>query len=183
MSNATEATCRDAVLPEADRYPFPPRQDGGWFRLEIPARIDAVGPLCAFLTLLAERRGLSPDEIHRVEIAAYETCLNIIEHAYHFDGSARITVRARMDRERAVLSFTDHGEGVDPERIPPPDINDPLIRLRGRGFGIQIIRRSMDLVRYRRTPRGENNLLLIKYFDRDRPRRNGPGGRLGGDVA
>lgn len=183
MSKAAEATCRDAVRPETDRYPFPPRARGGRFRLEMPARIDAVGPLCAFLTLLAERRGLTPDEIHCVEIAAYETCLNIIEHAYRFDPSARITVRARIDRNRAVLSFTDRGEGVDPDRIPPPDMSDPLIRLRGRGFGIQIIRRSMDVVRYGRTPRGENNLLLIKYLDRNRPSAEESGGRPGGDGA
>lgn len=183
MKSATEEICRDAVLSETDRYPFPPRRDGGWFRMEMPARIDAVGPLCAFLTLLAERRGLLADEIHCVEIAAYETCLNIIEHAYRFEEGARISVRARIDRSRAVLSFTDRGEGVDPERIPPPDLQDPLIRLRGRGFGIQIIRRSMDVVRYRRTPRGLNNLLLIKYFDRNRPERKGTGDRRGGDAA
>ncbi len=140
---------------------LPPRQ-GGWYRIEVPARIDAVGPLCAFLTVLAERHGLTAEEIRCTEIAAYETCLNIIEHAYGFDPAARITIRIRFDEEKLTLSFTDTGKGIDPETIPPPDVTNPLVRLQGRGFGLEMIRNSVDVVRFRVTPGGENNLLLIK---------------------
>jgi serine/threonine-protein kinase RsbW len=138
--------------------------EGSWYQLEIPARIDSVGPLCALLTVLCERHGLAAEEARCVEISAYETCLNIIEHAYDFDRSGRITVRVRFAENRIVLAFSDKGKGVDPGRIPPPDVADPRVRLRGRGFGLEIIRNSVDRMRYRKTPRGRNTLLLVKLL-------------------
>jgi len=142
--------------------PLLPVRDGGWYQLEIPARIDAVGPLCTFLTVLAEKHGLAPEEIRCAELSVYETCLNVIEHAYGFDPRGRVTLRIRFDARQLVLSFYDRGKGVNPQSIPPPNVADPLVRLRGRGFGLQMIRNSVDVMRYRQTPRGENNLLLIK---------------------
>lgn len=169
MSKTADDRSMGSVHPDGERYPFPDKLEGGWYFLEIPARIDAVGPLCAFLTLMAERHDLTAEEIHCVEICAYETCLNVIEHAYHFDPSGRIVLRARVDKKRVVLSFYDRGEGADPARIPPPNMTDPKTRLKGRGFGLQIIRKSMDTVKYRRTPNGENNLLMIKKLNRSDP--------------
>lgn len=144
------------------RTPFLPPREGGWYRLEIPARIDAVGPLCAFLNVLCERHGVSAEEARSAEIAAYETCLNIIEHAYDFDTKARFSLRIRFSDSLMVLSFLDRGEGVDPEKIPPPDVADPRMRLQGRGLGLEMIRNSVDRIRFRKTRRGENHLLLIK---------------------
>jgi serine/threonine-protein kinase RsbW len=123
-----------------------------------------VGPLCAFLTVLGERHGLTIEEIRSVELSAYETCLNIIEHAYRFNPRGRITVRARFAKRRLVLVFCDRGAGIDPKKVPPPDVADPSVRLRGRGFGLEIIRGSVDRMRYRRTRRGENSLLLVKLL-------------------
>jgi serine/threonine-protein kinase RsbW len=152
---------------------FPPRGGTGWYDLDLPARIDAVGPLCGFLTILCERHDLTAEETRSVEISTYETCLNVIEHAYGFDAEARIRLRIRLDEDRIVLSFYDRGHGFDPKSIPPPDMSDPSVRLRGRGFGLQIIRNSVDVMRYRLTTRGENNLLLIKLLERGRMKRAG----------
>ncbi|MFH1279114.1 MAG: ATP-binding protein [Candidatus Eisenbacteria bacterium] len=144
------------------RVPFLPPREGGWFRLEIPARIDSVGPMCAFLTVLCERHDLSVEETRAAEIAAYEICLNIIEHAYGFDRKARIVLRVRFGDSLLVLSFLDRGKSVDPEKVPPPDVTDPRVRLQGRGLGLELIRNSVDRIRFRKTLRGENHLLLIK---------------------
>jgi anti-sigma regulatory factor (Ser/Thr protein kinase) len=152
---------------------FPPRGGTGWYNLDLPARIDAVGPLCAFLTILCERHDLTAEETRSVEISTYETCLNVIEHAYDFDPEARIRLRIRLEKDRIVLSFYDRGTSFDPKSIPPPDMSDPSVRLRGRGFGLQIIRNSVDVMRYRLTTRGENNLLLIKLLDRGRMKGTG----------
>jgi serine/threonine-protein kinase RsbW len=149
------------------------QRDGASYQIEVPARIDAVGPLCAFLTVLGQRHGMNPEDLHSVEISAYETCLNIIEHAYGFDPSGRITVRIRFADRRLVLAFYDHGKGIDPKKVPPPDIADPRVRLRGRGFGLEIVRRSVDRMRYRQTRHGENSLLLVKVLS----------GRSGSDRA
>ncbi|MFH1679812.1 MAG: ATP-binding protein [Candidatus Eisenbacteria bacterium] len=165
MTCSSEIRERKRASSPGEAAPLPP-PGRAWYQLEIPARIDSVGPLCAFLTVLAERHGLTSEETRCLEISAYETCLNIIEHAYGFDGRGRITVRVRFAERRVILAFYDRGKGVDPGRIPPPDVADPRVRLRGRGFGLEIIRNSVDRMRYRQTPRGENTLLLVKLLSR-----------------
>ncbi len=172
MACTSEVRQRSAPSPAPSGPSALPERGGGWYQLDIPARIDAVGPLCAFLTVLGERHGLTPDELRCVELSAYETCLNIIEHAYAFDPKGRIHLRVRFAERRLVLAFNDRGAGVDPRHIPPPDVADPRVRLRGRGFGLEIIRRSVDRVRYRQNSRGENSLLLVKLLS----------GRPGGET-
>ncbi|MBM3320652.1 MAG: ATP-binding protein [Candidatus Eisenbacteria bacterium] len=164
MACSAEISGRRRIRACGGLDPLARSSEDSWYQLEIPARIDSVGPLCAFLTVLCERHGLSTEEARCVEISAYETCLNIIEHAYGFDRSGRITVRVRFAENRVVLAFSDKGRGVDPGRIPPPDVADPRVRLRGRGFGLEIIRNSVDRMRYRKTSRGENTLLLVKLL-------------------
>lgn len=137
------------------------------YELTIPARIEAVGPLCAFMKTIGECHGLAEVELQCLEISAYETCLNIIEHAYGFDSSGRILIRIHLGSKRVCVAFVDRGTGINPDLIPPPDVNDPNVRRRGRGFGLQIIRKSVNRMRYRRRPSGENHFLLMKELARE----------------
>jgi len=162
MACTTKANARSGAFRARSRALLRPEREWGLYKLEIPARIDAVGPLCAFLTVLAERHGLEPDDVHAVETATYEACLNIIEHAYRFERWERIGILLRFGSRMLVLAFRDRGKGFDPKSIPPTDVTDPLVRLHGRGFGMQMIRDAVDAVRYRRTGGGENVLLLVK---------------------
>ena len=72
-----------ALAPEMDDSGsvFLERPPCSVFELSIPARIEAVGPLCAFLNMVGACHGLETADLQCVEISAYETCLNIIEHA------------------------------------------------------------------------------------------------------
>ena len=153
------------------------------YELTIPARIEAVGPLCAFIKTIGECHGLSELELQGLEISAYETCLNIIEHAYGFDSSGRILIRIRLGPKWICLAFVDRGNGINPELIPPPDVSDPNVRRRGRGFGLQIIRKSVNRMRYRRMPSGENHFVLMKELARENLAGRSAMAMRGGDVA
>ncbi len=152
------------------------------YELTIPARIEAVGPLCAFIKTTGECHGLTELELQCLEISAYETCLNIIEHAYGFDSSGRILIRIHLGLKRVCVAFVDSGTGINPELIPPPDVNDPNVRRRGRGFGLQIIRKSVNRMRYRRMPSGENHFLLMKELAREDKMGTDAVAIRGGDV-
>lgn len=159
------------------------RPKATFYELTIPARIEAVGPLCAFLKTIGECHGMLEVELQSLEISAYETCLNIIEHAYGFDATGRILVRIRLCANRVCLAFVDNGAGINPELIPPPDVSDPRVRRRGRGFGLQIIRKSVSRMRYRRMPSGENHFILVKELAREKLAGGKAVAMRGGDVA
>ena len=63
--------------------------DPSLYALDLPARTDTLLPLSGFVLAAARRAGLSPRATAFVEVAIYEACLNVIEHAYHFDASRR----------------------------------------------------------------------------------------------
>ncbi len=181
-ASAGSAACPRS--PDGEEVPtILDKPNGATYELSIPARIEAVGPLCAFLNTIGECHGLTEVDLQALEISAYETSLNIIEHAYGFDPEARILIRISLGLRRVCIAFIDHGTGIDPEMIPPPDVRDPNVRRRGRGFGLQIIRKSVNRMRYRRLPSGENRFFILKELARNGYRDAGLFAMRGGDTA
>lgn len=131
------------------------------YALDIPARTEALLPLTAFVVEAARRAGLPARETWLVEVALYEACLNVIEHAYRFDAAQRIHVDLVHEEERLTFRVIDTGRPLDRPIDPGPGDLDSAARRAGRGLGLRIIRRAMDGVGYE-TVEGENCLTLIK---------------------
>jgi serine phosphatase RsbU (regulator of sigma subunit)/anti-sigma regulatory factor (Ser/Thr protein kinase) len=107
-----------------------------------------------------------------LETAVYEICANIAEHGYQargaksFDlwwvpsfgspapGASRgatddTILEAVAARVRdGVFVVVDHGVPFEPGNRPRPDFQDPAVRRRGRGIGLEIIRSAMQSVEY-----------------------------------
>jgi serine/threonine-protein kinase RsbW len=132
--------------------------------LDLPARTDALLPLSGFVIATARRAGLSPRDAAFVEVALYEACLNVIEHAYDFDASRRFRVDQIEEGDRLTYRVIDNGVPLDPSVLSDPGDVDGNTRRTGRGLGFRIIRRAMDSVAYETGAGGENCLTLCKYL-------------------
>jgi serine/threonine-protein kinase RsbW len=106
-----------------------------------------------------EERMLPQTFTDEVELAVSEACTNAIRHAAADDPAAMVTVRFRADETRLVVEVSDQGAGFDFEEIPLPAFD----RHPEGGYGLYIIRRTMDEVRYTRGSE-RNTLTMIKYF-------------------
>ncbi len=116
---------------------------------------------------LAELRGLGPwlEEIlaaaglgglqGSLELALHEVCVNVVTHAYA-NGPGRIAIRSRVDVEMIEFEVRDTGTAVfDPDDANEPDPDTPQIH----GYGLMIVRRLVDELRYTREE-GTNVWLL-----------------------
>jgi serine/threonine-protein kinase RsbW len=134
------------------------------FGLDLPARVDSLGPLTAFALESARRRGIVPDQASLIELAIYEACLNVIEHAYGFDASRRIRIDILEEDDRLTFQIVNGGAPLDPARINARAEIDRDTRARGRGIGLHIIARVMDEVYCEKGEHGENRLVLVKHL-------------------
>jgi anti-sigma regulatory factor (Ser/Thr protein kinase) len=95
---------------------------------------------------------------------ALEECgSNIVNHALQRDGGKTFQVTALRTDNRFVMELRDHGPAFDPTaaapRKPQADDDDSP-----GGWGIQLVRRYLDEIQYRREA-GENILRLTKRLD------------------
>ncbi len=141
-----------------------PETEPSLYALDMPARTDALLPLSGFVIAAARRAGLSPRDTAFVEVAIYEACLNVIEHAYHFDASRRFRVDLIEEGDRLTFRVIDNGLTLDRTVLGDQGEIDGNTRRAGRGLGFRIIRRAMDAVSYETGEGGENCLTLCKFL-------------------
>lgn len=134
----------------------------------------------------------TPDQgLHRkLVLAIDEAVANVIEHAYsatNGEGVSTIELSIEVRPEKIIIRILDHGIPFDPSAgegdgkqtfegngesgtvLPgttevevSPSARRSLSNFHRRGFGLQLIRLIMDEIDYKRTPQGENLLVLTK---------------------
>ena len=89
-------------------------------------------------------------------LALYETCCNIVEHAYGEDPNQALEIWWVPDD---TFLIRDHGAPFRPRR-KLNDVGDPEVRRRGRGFGFEMIHLATnDVAYYPGTPVGNITTL------------------------
>ncbi len=90
-----------------------------------------------------------------------EAASNIMKHAYHGRADQRIQLEADMFPGRVSIRLHHLGDSFDPAAVSPPALDGS----RESGFGIYLITKSVDDVRYSRDERGRNCIALVKVLN------------------
>jgi len=119
-------------------------------QLDLPASYKYLPVIGACLRALLEReQGLAQREIlaYNVELAIYEACTNIVEHAYDdAKGRLRATVTMLPDPRRLVVDLYDTGTEFDLSTVREPDLDEPQVQ----GYGLFLVHQLLDKVVYQR---------------------------------
>ena len=94
---------------------------------------------------------------YNVELAVHEICANIVDHAYENIFDASFDAQFILDADRLSIILIDQGHSFDPDKIPPPDLND----VHTGGYGLFLAKELLDEVAYQATNEG-NRWLLVK---------------------
>jgi len=128
--------------------------------LELHATPEEVMRAVEALQAFAQAEGLPEKTSFGLALALEECGSNIVNHALRRDPVQKLQVVIEHTSDRFVIELRDRGPEFDPtaapERKPQADDDD----LPG-GWGIQLVRRNMDEIHYRREG-GENILRLTK---------------------
>jgi PAS domain S-box-containing protein len=101
---------------------------------------------------------LDEDRVAELELAVNEAASNIMKHAYHDRADQWIHLEAEAFAGQVLIRLHHLGDPFDPSAVPPPAFDGS----RESGFGIYLITKSVDEVRYYRDERGRNCIALIK---------------------
>ncbi len=104
---------------------------------------------------------LGEDDVADLELAVNEAASNIMKHAYHGRTDQRIELEADAFPDRVSIQLHHLGDSFDPASVSPPALDGS----RESGFGVYLIARSVDDVRYSRDERGRNRVALIKVLN------------------
>jgi anti-sigma regulatory factor (Ser/Thr protein kinase) len=118
--------------------------------------------LCDFVVEHAKRAGMKEKEISKIRIAVYEACLNVIEHAYHSNPEHAIEVTVHYSVDRFVIVILDRGLSFEMNLQKDYDVQEAVEARRTGGFGMHIIKRAVDHVKYYPDMVKGNRLVLTK---------------------
>ena len=132
-------------------------------RIRIPSSNGCIGAVRGFFRVFVDNCPELPfdgGEVRRLELALHESLANAVRHARTQGRSGEIELEIRVDADRLTLRVRDEGEGFDLSEIPEPEPEE----LPECGFGLYIIRKTMDLVDAERDKEGFV-LSMTRFFE------------------
>jgi len=112
-----------------------------------------------FVTETAAALGVVPTALDDLRLAVDEAVTNIIVHGYR--GAGEITLDITADGNDLVVELRDEAPAFDPTAATTGKPRQPEAHTSPGGFGLYLIRQSMDEISYRRTSAG-NELTMRK---------------------
>ncbi|MFQ5638007.1 MAG: ATP-binding protein [bacterium] len=120
--------------------------------------------ICDFVTDFANKAGFNPKDVGKIKIAVYEASLNVIEHAYHSKPDEWIDIWVDYNELTFKVVLQDYGTRFEGINIKDYNVVSAMDHRQTGGFGLYIIRRSMDEIDYESDNVNGNRLTLIKYL-------------------
>lgn len=133
-------------------------------RIRVHSSVKNLYDICDFVLEKAEQAGFDLRERGKIKVTIYEACLNVVEHAYFSNPENWIDVYAGYDENKLVIIIQDWGESFKFDPTRPYDVEQAVKDRRTGGFGLHIIRRSIDEIKYLSDPDKGNRLILVKYL-------------------
>lgn len=132
----------------------------GEYVIRIPARLEGMDLILAFVSLLLDANGCSTKARTQLRMAMEELFVNVTLYAYA-DGNGWAEMRGSVDNGVATFEMIDGGRPFDPLAKEDPDIMLPGEERSIGGLGIYMVKTMMDEVNYEYRD-GCNRLLMRK---------------------
>lgn len=129
--------------------------------VSIPATLNylsLIGP-CLAAVLKENNAPLKEETLpYSLELAVYETCTNIVKHAYH-GAAGRIELEISLENHphRIIIDLYDTGITFNMAAVPKPNLEMP----QEHGYGLFLVHELMDDVSYH-PGNGKNHWRLVK---------------------
>lgn len=132
--------------------------------LVVSSSTDNLSVIRDFIRAAAFGAGLSHDAVGKIILAVDEACTNVIKHAYNYSPDGEIIIKTSIVKSKFVITITDYGKSFDPMLIPEPDLKESIKQKKVGGLGMYLMKRLMDEVDYKVSPRKKNQVTLVKYL-------------------
>lgn len=98
------------------------------------------------------------EPLAKLELAVSEAATNIMLHAYAGQPGRPIRVLVEGDADQITVTMYHQGHAFDPEKVSPPSFDGS----RHSGFGVYLIRESVDEVSYLVDGENQCGIRMVK---------------------
>ena len=153
--HVAEAVQSDDITMLAIRWK--PSAEDEQEQLSMQASMDDISRLEPFIASVAQKAGMEEKEGKRLRLAVEEAVANIINYGQ----ATNITLQAKWEDNRLVLTIDDDGQYFDPTAESTTDLSVPADQRPPGGLGIIFLHKMTDGLNYQRVD-GHNVLTIIK---------------------
>jgi serine/threonine-protein kinase RsbW len=130
--------------------------------LRLPADMESLERLCAFVVQQAQECGISGDRLLRIELVLEELLTNVIHYAYP-EGQGDLQIQCFLkDPLRFCLRIQDWGSPFNPCMCEDPDLTKNVCDRPVGGLGIYLVRVLVDELEYHREENTNQVTLCFK---------------------
>ncbi len=133
-------------------------------RITVPATLDSLGRIRAFVREAAEQAGVDARRSYGLQLALDEIATNVVSYAYgDSPNDAVLGVRAEVAGNALVVTLEDWGKPYDPRTRDLPteeELGRPLEEREPGGLGIMLAIQGVDRFDYRRV--GDRNETVFE---------------------
>jgi serine/threonine-protein kinase RsbW len=133
------------------------------FDITLPMAKDAELVAAQALEQIGKSLDLSQEAVGQMQIAVIEACINAMEHGRGTDGKVFVSITADVDRLE--VSVESAGREFIIEETGEPFSDPGRRKTPGRGWGIKLIKRFVDHIKFEKTSRG-TKVVLVKKLEK-----------------
>jgi serine/threonine-protein kinase RsbW len=126
--------------------------------IKLPASLDRLQDVIAFVETSAEKAGVMPEKLSGFCLAVEEAFVNICSYAFK-DGRGEVELVCFHDADAFVLEIMDAGEEFNQLSVPEPNLSVPLEQRQIGGLGVHFIRNFTDHADWHRE--NDRNILRL----------------------
>jgi anti-sigma regulatory factor (Ser/Thr protein kinase) len=156
--------------PSASDVPEPEGITQSWsqhdgsleYSAEVDHNADAIGLLDPYAAAVLATYGAAlPEALSELRLVIYELCQNLLEHGTPRHSAATVRLCLEFHAESICGSIEDECIHFDPLSLPVREIDEQLALRARRGYGLTLVRRALDEMRYTSLPTG-NRVDFLK---------------------
>jgi anti-sigma regulatory factor (Ser/Thr protein kinase) len=140
---------------------LPQKEPDFRFDMVLPLTKDAELVAARSLEQIGKNLNLDQDAVGQMQIAFIEACINAMEHGRGSEGKVYVNIAA--DDDRLEVSVESAGQEFIIQETGEPFGNQEAKKASGRGWGLKLIKRFVDDVKFEKTARG-TKVVLVKKF-------------------
>ncbi len=127
--------------------------------LHIPNVLGSEKMVMERVASVAKEIGFTDNRIEDLKTAVSEACLNAIEHGNEMNTSTKVGIYLSINKTKLKVSVEDVGKGIR-EKVNEPNIDNKIEgKEEPRGWGIFLIKRLVDNIKFE--PKSDGNVITM----------------------
>lgn len=133
------------------------------FDLTLPMAREVELIVAQSLEQIGKNLNINQDAIGQLQIAVIEACINAIEHGRGMDDKVYVSVI--VDEDQLEVSVESAGQEFIVRETGEPSHDQGIAKAEGRGWGLKMIKRFVDHVKFEKTVYG-TKIVLVKKIEK-----------------